>query len=311
MNIRTMNEVFLKHLEKKGKSFNTIKNYKNDLNCFLEFMTKKQGHSELKDFTTSAVLEYSAYLDNKYAADNSKRRRVQTLRLLFDYLVERKHWGHNPVRKIPVSPKKLDLPKPADFLSIQKLLSHLKKQSDSGSSLEKLNANRNLLILHLIYSTGLKVSDIAKLKKPHLLHGQNGHRVMVLSEKRDPYTIPMPDSVSNLIANYFDQLIHLERTHKIVFDDLLYNANAHRVLGGGLSPRGIEILFERLGNEIDIKITPKALRQSCILKWIHEDVADPTIKEWMGVKPNYSLKMYKKFYENNKNDCSFGELHFN
>ncbi|MFI5391555.1 MAG: hypothetical protein ACHQYQ_09350, partial [Bacteriovoracales bacterium] len=48
-----------------------------------------------------------------------------------------------------------------------------------------------------------------------------------------------------------------------------------------------------------IEITPKNLRQSCIFKWLHQEHSEDLIKEWMGVAPSYSLKIYQDLMEKN------------
>lgn len=308
MDIRSLKDEFVKDLEKKGKSFNTVKNYRNDLNCFLDFLYKKQENYLLKDFTTHGVLEYSAHLDHKYNSDNSKRRRVQALRLFFDFLVVNKKWPENPIRKIPVSPKKLDMPKPTEYLDIIKFKSHLLKQRDLGNGLEKLNACRNLIIFYLIYGAGLKVSDITNVKAAHILQGNDGFRIMIVPNKLEPYTITLPGQFEDFYNDYIEKLKVVKSEFKINFDDLLYNANAYRILSGGISTRGLELIFKNLSDDIGIKVTAKSLRQSCILKWINTGTKDSRIKEWMGVKPSYSLKMYKDYYQKYKADCNFTDL---
>jgi hypothetical protein len=39
-------------------------------------------------------------------------------------------------------------------------------------------------------------------------------------------------------------------------------------------------------------MTAKSLRQSCIFKWLNQNINHTTIKEWLGVTPSYSLELY-------------------
>lgn len=308
MDIRSLKDDFVQDLEKNGKSFNTVKNYRNDLNCFLDFLYSKQENYQLKDFTTQGVLEYSAHLDHKYNSDNSKRRRVQALRLFFDFLVINNKWPENPIRKIPVSPKKLDMPKPSEYLEIVQLKGHLEKCIDQSEGLEKLTSLRNMIIFYLVYGGALKVSDISEVKLSHILSGIDGYRVMIIPKKIEPYTIPLPAQFADYYTKYQDLLEEYKTEFKMDFDDLCYNANAYRIISGGLSPRGLELIFKNLSNTLGFKITAKSLRQSCILKWINLGIKESTIKEWMGVQPSYSLAMYKDYFQNHKKDCNFTNL---
>src|SRR5690606_28890561 len=103
---------FLDQLKVQGKSFNTVKNYKADLACFNGFLLTKQDHLKVTEFTTAQVQEYAQYLAAKYDSSNSVRRRVQALRLFFDFLQMQNIFEENPIKKMAVSPKILDIPRP-------------------------------------------------------------------------------------------------------------------------------------------------------------------------------------------------------
>ena len=103
--IRTMKSIdliseqqeFLRKLELTGKSFNTIKNYRTDLNCFNKFFTQKGRDLKITQLTTIQVKEYCAHLEQIYNSPNSIRRRVQALRIFYDFLLEK---GLNPEIKM-------------------------------------------------------------------------------------------------------------------------------------------------------------------------------------------------------------------
>ena len=84
-----LEEAFLNTLQGKGRSHNTIKNYRTDLLCFNRYLDEEKKGTNLQVFELSHVQSYGGYLEKKYKADNSKRRRVQTLRVFFDFLVEK------------------------------------------------------------------------------------------------------------------------------------------------------------------------------------------------------------------------------
>ncbi len=304
-NIREAQKRFLDILKNDGKSFNTLKNYRTDLECFNQFLYARQENYQLYDFNHEKVKEYTSYIDNKYNSDNSKRRRVQALRLFFDYLVNKGHFSENPIRKIPVSPKVLDAPNPTPLLDVMRLFNYLNEQVEKTEGLSKLIALRNLFVFHLIYGGALKVSDIAKLKTQNILASNNGYRVLVHHPKRDSYTIPLLDTFESFFERYKNEFdAHMKKTD-LVFDNLLFNANPYRILSGGLSPRGIELAFKEIRHKLNIHLTPKSLRQSCIFRWLGKDVSHITIREWMGVTPSYSLLPYVKLFQERTEEFRF------
>lgn len=283
---------FLRNLEKAGKSFNTVKNYKADLQCFNTFLIDKQQHLKIKSFSSTQVQEYSQYLDKKYDSPNSVRRRVQALRLFFDFLMKEELFPDNPLKQMAVSPKVLDNPEPTPFPEVIKTYKLLKKRVKDTENLQELVNARNVVIFHLIYGAGLKVSDMAKLSFGGILKDKHNYRVMVEHPKRDPYSIPLPLVFSRDFQFYKSKLQEHLKSSDLEIEELLFNANPYKILSGGLSPRGTELFFEDLRRELKTDMTAKSLRQSCIFKWLNQKVSHTTIKEWLGVTPSYSLELY-------------------
>lgn len=283
---------FYNKLKSQGKSENTLKNYKTDMDCFKNYLIEHQGNDSIEALDLAKILEYGKFLEVKYDSNNSRRRRVQTLRIFFDFLVEMGTIGSNPVRKIPTSPKFVDIPRPTKFVDVKTMWMSLITPNKTTGRLMGLIQQRNQVIFLLIYHTGLKVSDLANLTVNQINLG-NGPRILITPLNRDPYTIPLNGLTVKIIKNYLLQLEQEKINSKIEFSQLLFNANPHKILSGGLSSRGIEILMEDYRRKLSIEVTPKSLRQSAIINWINRGMNDATVKEWMGVAPSYSLKNYR------------------
>lgn len=307
-NLLEKQQEFLALLEKQGKSFNTVKNYKADLQCFNNFLIDKQKHLKLKSFSTTQVQEYSQFLAQKYDSPNSVRRRVQALRLFFDFLLSQNLFPDNPLKQMAVSPKVLDAPEPTPFPEVIKTYQLLKKRAAGSEGLSELVSLRNVIIFHLIYGGGLKVSDMTKLGRESILKDQKGYRVMVEHPKRDPYSVPLPQAFKEDFLLYKSRYQDMLKSGNLDIDELLFNANPYRILAGGLSPRGIELFFEELRKEIKSDMTAKSLRQSCIFKWLNLNINHATIKEWLGVAPSYSLDLYLDELKKDPSSLVFKDL---
>ena len=201
-------------------------------------------------------------------------------------------FSENPLKKMAVSPKVLDNPEPTAFPEVLKTYQLLRKKVQTTEGLSQIVNSRNLIIFHLIYGAGLKVSDMAKLHFTSILKDQKGFRVMVEHPKRDPYSIPLPSSFNADFQFYKTNYQLLLKKEGLEIEELLFNANPYKILAGGLSPRGTELFFEDLRKNIKSKMTAKSLRQSCIFKWLNQNINHTTIKEWLGVTPSYSLELY-------------------
>lgn len=293
LDLLNLEDQFIDHLEKMGRSLNTLKNYRTDLECFNYYLKSKKESLDISDFTITQVEQYGGYLEEKYKSDNSRRRRVQALRIFFDFLVEKQLFDSNPVRKLPTSPKFLDIPRPTPFIDVKTLWVYLLEEEQNPNPINQLIAKRNQIAFLLIYGAGLKVSDLANIKKDHIFLGEES-RVLVQHPKRDPYTILLPEIFPFIFKEYIELLEVQKEKSNIEFDHLLFNANPYKILSGGLSPRGLEIIFEELRKKLILTLTPKSLRQACIFKWLHQGHGESLIKEWMGVAPSYTLKLYKE-----------------
>ena len=298
LNLENHQKSFLQGLENQGKSFNTIKNYKTDLNIFKQFLTIKGSDFTLNELNELQVQEYDYFLNKKYNSPNSIRRRVQALRIFFDYLIRQGLFDDNPIKKMLVKPKQVDLPKPTKFENIIKIYGHLQAQKEAGTDHEKLLISRNILLLYLTYDGGLKVSDIESLKTTHISKRDDEYRIIIVPEKRDPYTVLMSKNFGQFYQEYLTLLEEGQNRDKIDFESHLFNANPFKILKGGLSSRGIEVIFKELSKTLKIEVTAKSLRQAAIFNWMIKEIPSSRIKEWMGVQPQYSLKPFQELLSN-------------
>ncbi|MBD64230.1 MAG: hypothetical protein CME62_03430 [Halobacteriovoraceae bacterium] len=299
--------LFCKKLADDGKSFNTIKNYRTDLNIFMQFLAIKGQKSVITAITHEQLKEYNKYLSQKYSSPNSIRRRIQALRMFFDYLVAQNIYPDNPVKKMLVSPKVVDLPNPPEFHVIKAVFESLNPEL-SHKHFDKLLNLRNRVLIQLIYGGGLKVSHIENLRAEHIQLYKKEYRILVAPEKRDPFTISMPKEFNSLHLEYSEALLKQKQKDDIDFSHYLFNGNPYRILSGGLSARGIEVIFKEYSRLFDIQLTAKNIRQACIFKWLGQDRPEARIKEWMGVQPQYSLKPYRDLLELQPNKYCYLEL---
>lgn len=290
-----LEQEFYSNLRAQGKSQNTLKNYKTDLDCFNYYLNSEYSTVEVKNFDQDLVSNYGQYLEKKYTSDNSRRRRVQALRIFFDFLLNKGLVASNPVRKLPTSPKFLDIPRPTPFIDVKTLWTYLVEESHSQDKIQELLSKRNQILFLLIFGAGLKVSDLSELTISDITIPNNSDdmpRVLIRHPKRDAYTVSLPKVFEKVYADYLVILEEMKLKSQISFDNLLFYANPYRIISGSLSARGIEIIFEDYRNKLIITLTPKSLRQACIFKWIQLEKNTSLIKEWLGLAPSYDFKLY-------------------
>ena len=154
---------FLEYLEiSRGLSQATLINYNHFLRRFNEF-AKIKGIKNPKQITKELVQKYRIFLnrfevDGKNLKKNTQNYHIIALRAFLKYLIK------NDIKTL--EPEKIELQKQhqrqVDFLDEKDLEQILKAPLQIGS--QEIIQTRDKAILELLFSTGLRVSELAKLK---------------------------------------------------------------------------------------------------------------------------------------------------
>ena len=299
---------FLRSLSRKGRSANTVKNYRTDLACFRRYLQENRRSLDFAVLRPRYVEYYGDYVQENHKSDNSRRRRIQSLRIFFDYLVKRKIFSENVVRKLSPSPKFVDIPRPPERKEVERLWRFLLNECKTSDPLGRAIAWRNATLFLLIYGAGLKVSNLACLEKRQVRSSASSSRVLLVPEKGNPYTVPLPDIFNQCYSLYKKSLNPFK---KLAFPEVLFNANIYAIVSGGLGARGIEMIFEGWRERLEIdSLTPKTLRQACILTWLGQNIPPATIKEWLNLAPSYNMAPYVECLPNHSFQKKFLQKKF-
>lgn len=135
-------------------SRHTLDAYRRDLNGFIKYCQQQNieclNNASLSDIRQFIALEHS----DKQLSAKSLNRKLSTIRSFYQYLVKEKEISHNPATglKAPNSTRKL--PNPIDVDQIQKLF-----EIRTNNPIHK----RDLAIMELFYSSGLRLSELVGL----------------------------------------------------------------------------------------------------------------------------------------------------
>jgi len=233
---------YLNYLEiEKNRSIKTRENYERYLNTFLNFGKIKNE----KDITAEIVREFRLYLARKNIKKNTQSYYVIALRNFLKYMNK---------RDIEVlSPDKIELPKiPTrqieiiEYPDLERLLA-----APKGSDLRSL---RDKAILEMLFSTGLRISELCSLNRNMDLkrgeitvRGKGGKlRVVFLSER-----------AKTAIKNYLDKRGDADEALFIS----ITKAKSPKILGR-IIPRNIQRIVDFYARKAGIpqKIHPHTIR---------------------------------------------------
>src|SRR4030042_1534595 len=154
---------FLDYLQvEKGSSPLTIRNYKHYLNRFINWLIKENIHQGLKDSNQDGVRHYRVYLSNLSGGKegnlgrNTQGYHVIALRSFLKWLIRNDYQV--------MAPDKIDLPKIAER-QVKFLSGEQEDKLLNAPSLATIQGKRDKAMLEVLFSTGLRVSELTRLDK--------------------------------------------------------------------------------------------------------------------------------------------------
>jgi site-specific recombinase XerD len=255
---------FLEHLEiEKGRSPKTIRNYDFYLRRFSEWA----GNPTPKQITKESVRKYRLWLNRSLpgrAGENLKKNtqnyHLIALRAFLKYLSKRDIQS--------LAPEKIELAKQpvrtVEFLEddeLERLLNapmskHRRKNVEAGGwSVVQL---RDRAIIELLFSTGLRVSELANLKIEQVNLKREEFTVRGKGDK--PRVVFLSDEAKKWVKQYLDKRPDTSPYMFVSHD----RAKKGRKETGPLTPRSIERFVQRYAKEAGItkRITPHTLRHT-------------------------------------------------
>jgi integrase/recombinase XerC len=245
-------EDFLSHLrDEKDASVHTLRNYRIDLVSFSAYFRQTQGDSFDPKAITS--LDLRAYLSSLYEknAKSSIARRLAALRSFYRFLYRKGLVESDVAERVPLPKTEKRLPRHLSLEETERLLGAPEPNNALGL--------RNRAILELLYSTGLRVAELASLDSDDLtqIPQAEGGTLRVLGKGKKERLVVCGATARAAVASYLD------RRQEFGPEDeetaLFLNSR-----GGRLTVRSIERMVEISARAVGLPgdVTPHTLRHS-------------------------------------------------
>ncbi|MFP4287043.1 MAG: tyrosine-type recombinase/integrase [Candidatus Izemoplasmataceae bacterium] len=247
-------------------SDHTITAYIHDLEDFMAFL----GKEDLGSFTS-----ISSRVAKFYLADLSERftqvtvaRKISTIRSFYHFLIKENFTETHPFLEVhpPKIPKKL--PKFIYPDEIESIFNSIDESTDLGL--------RNYLTLELLYSTGLRVSELTSIKlkaidlnkRTLLIHGKG---------QKDRY-VPIHTDLVTRIEDY------LLSTRKNLMKDKSHPYLIVNAKGDPITTRGIRYLLKEVLDHSStfLNVTPHTLRHTFASHLISKGADLRSVQELLG-----------------------------
>ena len=256
---------------------NTIDGYKRDLEDFYKFVNKSYRVIFKED-----IIKYIEYL-NKKVGPKTINRHIVSIKNYFKYLERNDYIKNNPMNDITglKTPKKM--PRVLSVEDIDKLLDiELKDAYDY----------RNKAMLELMYSSGLRVSELLDLTINNIDFNMNLVRIFGKGSKER--IVP----ISDIATKYLDEYINLYRNTLVknkITDILFLNSRGNR-----LSRQGFFKILKQIALEkgINKEISPHVLRHSFATHLLNNGADLRSIQTMLGHENIETTQIYTHVSDN-------------
>lgn len=183
----------------RGAAKNTIEAYRRDLDDYAAHLTAEQ----LSVLTAGreAVTGYLNGLKQAGLAASTGARKLSAIRQFHRFLCLEGLRGDDPTR-IVASPKtRRALPKVLSVAEVDRLLTRAELEAqEAPSDAEIKQAQRLLLLLELLYATGLRVSELVSLKRAAVM--RDAGFLTVTGKGSKDRVVPLNDRARDLLRLY-------------------------------------------------------------------------------------------------------------
>ena len=270
-------KLYLDYLKyEKNYSSNTILNYEIDLKEFIEYLNSI--NSSLISTNYKEVRGFLEELNEEHFKNGSVSRKISSLKSFYNFMMFKHYIKSSPVELITYPKKEYRLPKFIEYKELETLFSI----PDTTTSL----GIRNLLILELLYASGMRVSELVNVKLKDI--DQNRKEIRVFgkgSVERIAYFGEYAlDALNDYLSYARDDLLR-GKTSEYLF----INKNGTR-----LTDRGVRLIIDNIisSSSVKTKISPHTLRHTFATHMLNEGADLKVVQELLGHKNLGTTEVY-------------------
>ncbi len=261
--LKQLQRQFLEYVEiEKGRSLKTVENYNHYLTRFLDF-TKNDNPEKITD---DSVREFRLWLNRQKSSNNKNDSDTLTKKTQNYYLIALraflKYLARQNIKSLPA--ERIELAKVSerhlDLITEDELKRLL--DSPSGKSLKDL---RDKAILELLFSTGLRVSELHSLKADIDLHSEE---MSIRGKGGKVRVVFISPSAKEAVKNYLtarkdmNEALFVQTSRDDSEDKKETKKKKKTMDVGALSKRGFERIIKQHATKAGIskKVTPHTMR---------------------------------------------------
>ena len=260
----------------KGLSKNTVEAYMRDYTSFAAFILRQYDVPPTK-VEQYMVERYLAFLFEECRhAKASQARELSGVKAFYNYLLLNDKIEQSPTELITTPKRSRPLP---DVLSVEEI-----EQIINSIPLDTAKGKRDRAMLELLYSCGLRVSELTALRLSDLFFGEGYIRVLGKGSKQR--LVPIGNVARERVMMYMD----CRESKKAKDKDILFLNNRGKALTRVMIFTIIREAVERAG--IDKTVSPHTFRHSFATHLLAGGASIRQVQEMLGHESIETTEIY-------------------
>ena len=289
MKIKEAIKLFEFHcIYEKNLSAKTIKAYKIDLNQFLKYRNSEDISLEM--FDKLYLKDYIKYLFEKELKAKSVKRKVGTLKTLFNFFEFEELIDISPFKKMKLSIKLPNrLPITLDIKELRKFFKYIydyKQSFAKQGTYTYKSIVRDIAVMELLFATGMRVSELSNLLKRNINIKKGVINIIGKGDKERIIQI-CDINVKNALSDYYS----------LFKNDILKNDYFFiNKLNNTLSEQSVRFMIKKYSEKANLKkhITPHVFRHSFATALLEENIDIRYIQKILGHSSVVTTQIYTK-----------------
>lgn len=277
-------------LEKKY-SLHTVTAYVKDLESLQQFVYTLDKNIKLESLEYSFIRQWLVNLVNKGTTNRTINRKVSSVNAFYKYLQKLNVITSNPLSKHKALKVEKKVIIPFSEIELQTVIQSLSQPQDFETS-------RDLLLIELFYSTGIRRIEMVNIKTGDI--DFKNKTLKVLGKRNKERYIPLLDKVLQTLTIYLD---FRNKIKNASYTDYLFITNKGLKIYEMLVYRIINKYFSEASSKH--KCSPHVLRHSFATHLLNEGADLNAVKELLGhsslaatqVYTHSSIAELKKVYQ--------------
>lgn len=268
---------FIEYLSKeKNYSKHTVVAYKKDLQTFIDFCNDRFEILDISKISYEIIRDWIIELSEKKLSPLTINRKISSLSKYYDFLIKIDNIKTSPLKhhkRLKVQ-KKLIIPFSED--EILKVIDVFSKDFEG---------KRNLLIVDMLYSTGIRRDELINIKINDVLVHENV--IKVLGKRNKERLVPVILNLKKRINDYLSLRDNIKSN-----SDCFFITKKGKKIGPSLVYRVVKNYFSKVSTKV--KTSPHVLRHSFATHMLNNGADINSIKEIMGHSSLASTQIYTK-----------------